>query len=67
MRHTALSFLDAKGAAFTGAAGQVRWFQHKRPGAANFAIHRTVLFRGNTPGVLFYFPFDVDQIPRPCV
>ena len=31
----AFSFLAVKGAAFTGVAGQLRWFQDNRPGSVN--------------------------------
>ncbi len=33
--NAAFKFLAAKGAAFTGLAGQLRWFQDNRPGALN--------------------------------
>ena len=33
--NAAFSFLAAKGAAFTGVAGQLRWFQDNRPGTVN--------------------------------
>ena len=33
--NAAFSFLAAKGAAFTGVAGQLRWFQDDQPGSAN--------------------------------
>ena len=44
--NTAFSFLALKGAAFTGAAGQLRWFQQKLPGAAN---DKTII-EGDTNG-----------------
>ncbi len=44
--NAAFSFLALKGAAFTGATGQLRWFQDNRPGSAN---DKTII-EGDTNG-----------------
>ena len=44
--NAAFSFLATKGAAFTGTAGELRWFQQNLPGAAN---DRTII-EGDTNG-----------------